>query len=129
HIIDTKHGINEWMDLAVTDGKVSAIGRTLQASGAKKTIDAKGLYVVPGLIDPHTHVFVGSKPRTFADGSSSVSPDDFTFKSGVTTVVDAGTSGWRNSSLFKSQVIDVSQNSILAFLNIGCPGMSGNPRE
>src|SRR5690606_13820642 len=85
--------------------------------------------VVPGLIDPHTHVFVGSTPRRFADGSSSVSPDDFTFKSGVTTVVDAGTSGWRNFSDFKSQVIDVSQTRVLAFLNIAGLGMSGKPQE
>ena len=70
---------------------------------------------MPGLIDIHTHVFVGTKPDKFADGIYSVSPDDFTFKSGVTTVVDAGTSGWRNFPLFKEQVIDKSQTRVLAF--------------
>src|SRR5206468_9029944 len=55
--------------------------------------------------------------------------DDFSFKSGVTTVVDAGTSGWRNFPLFKEQVIDKSQTRVLAFVNIvGC-GMSGKPME
>ena len=88
-----------------------------------------GLYVVPGLIDIHTHVFVGSKPDKFADGIYSVSPDDFSFKSGVTTVVDAGTSGWRNFPLFKEQVIDKSQTRVLAFLNIAGSGMSGKPMQ
>ena len=92
-------------------------------------IDATGLYVTPGFIDIHTHVFVGSKPETFADGSLSVSPDDFTLRSGVTTVVDAGTSGWRNFPVFKEQVIDKSKTRILAFLNIAGNGMRGSPLE
>ena len=44
----------------------------------------------------------------FADGFSSVSPDDITLKAGITTVVDAGTSGWRNFPVFKNNVIDRS---------------------
>ncbi len=101
----------------------------IPATQSKKTIDATGLYVVPGLIDIHTHVFVGTKADKFADGIFSVSPDDFTFKSGVTTVVDAGTSGWRNFSLFKEQVIDKSQTRVLAFVNIAGSGMSGKPLQ
>jgi dihydroorotase len=128
-VIDPKHQINAVLDIAVKEGKIVLIGPNISASDSKKVIDAQGLYVVPGLIDLHTHVFVGSKPRTFADGSSSVSPDDFTLRSGVTTVVDAGTSGWRNFPLFKSQVIEVSQTRVLAFLNIAGLGMSGSPQQ
>jgi len=91
----------------------------------KKIIDATGLYVSPGLIDIHTHVFVGPRPGKFADGVNSVSPDDFSFRSGITTVVDAGTSGWRNFPQFKKQVIDVSKTRVLAFLNIAANGISG----
>ena len=69
------------------------------------------------------------RPDKFADGIYSVSADDFSFKSGVTTVVDAGTSGWRNFPLFKEQVIDKSQTRMLAFLNIAGSGMSGKPTE
>jgi dihydroorotase len=86
------------------------------------------MYVTPGLIDIHTHVFVGSGSG-FADGFLSVSPDDFTFKAGITTVVDAGTSGWRNFPVFKKQVIDRSQTRVLAFLNIAGSGMTGFPSE
>ena len=109
--------------------RLPIVADDIPASQSKKTIDATGMYVVPGLIDIHTHVFVGSKPDKFADGINSVSPDDFTFKSGVTTVVDAGTSGWRNFSLFKEQVIDKSQTRVLAFVNIAASGMSGKPMQ
>ncbi len=129
NIIDPKNHLNAKKDIAVANGKIAKVADDIPAAESKKTIDATGLYVVPGLIDIHTHVFVGSKADTFADGIYSVSPDDFTFKSGVTTVVDAGTSGWRNFSLFKEQVIDKSQTRVLAFVNIAGSGMSGKPMQ
>ena len=129
HVIDPKNHVNAKRDVAVADGKIAKVADDIPAAQSKKTIDAAGLYVVPGLIDIHTHVFVGTKPDKFADGIYSVSPDDFTFKSGVTTVVDAGTSGWRNFPLFKEQVIDKSQTRVLAFVNIVGSGMSGKPLQ
>ena len=129
NIIDPKNHINAKKDIAIAKGKIAKVADDIPATESKKTIDATGLYVVPGLIDIHTHVFVGTRPDKFADGFNSVSPDDFTFKSGVTTVVDAGTSGWRNFPLFKQQVIDKSQTRILSFVNIAGSGMSGKPTE
>ena len=128
-VIDPKNRINAKKDIAVAAGKIAKVADDIPAVQSKKIIDATGLYVVPGLIDLHTHVFVGTKPDKFADGIYSVSPDDFTFKSGVTTVVDAGTSGWRNFPLFKEQVIDKSQTRVLAFINIVGSGMSGKPMQ
>ena len=128
-IIDPKNNIDSKMDLAVKDGKIAKVANSIPVAQAVKVIDATGLIVVPGLIDIHTHVFVGSKPETFADGFLSVSPDDFTLKAGVTTVVDAGTSGWRNFPTFKEHVIDKSKTRVLAFLNIAGNGMSGSPTE
>ena len=129
HVVDPKNRINAKKDVAVAAGKIAKVADDIPAAQSKKIIDATGLYVVPGLIDIHTHVFVGTKPDKFADGIYSVSPDDFTFKSGVTTVVDAGTSGWRNFPLFKEQVIDKSQTRVLAFINIAGSGMSGKPLQ
>jgi dihydroorotase len=128
HVIDPRNNIDAVMDVAVAGGKILKVARDIPPAGAKKVIDAAGLYITPGLIDLHTHVFVGSKDG-FADGFSSLSPDDITFKAGITTVVDAGTSGWRNFPLFKKQVIDRSQTRILAFLNIAGSGMTGFPTE
>jgi dihydroorotase len=128
HVIDSKNKIDSQMDVAIADGKILKVAREIPSTTAKKVIDASGLYVTPGLIDIHTHVFVGSN-QGFADGFSSLSPDDITFKAGITTVVDAGTSGWRNFPVFKKQVIDRSQTRVLAFLNIAGSGMTGFPSE
>lgn len=129
HVFDWANGIDGVMDVAVFEGKIQQVAPNIPERGAKTIIDASGLYVSPGLIDPHTHVFVGPTARKFANGTYSLSPDDFSFRSGVTTVVDAGTSGWRNFSLFKEQVIDQSQTRILAFLNIAAYGLSGDDRQ
>lgn len=128
-VIDPKNQIDSILDVAIVNGKIAKIGKDISATQSKKTVDATGLFVTPGLIDIHTHVFVGSRPDKFADGILSLSPDDFTFKSGITTVVDAGTSGWRNFPVFKNQVIDKSQTRVLAFLNIAGSGMSGDPDQ
>ena len=93
HVIDPANNINDNLDVAIANGRIVKVASGIPSDKAKKVIDATGLYVCPGLIDIHTHVFVGSKPETFADGILSLSPDDFTFRAGVTTVVDAGTSG------------------------------------
>lgn len=129
HVIDPRNNIDEIFDVAISNGAITLVARAIPPATARKVIDATGLYVCPGFIDIHTHVFTGSNPDVFADGVLSVSPDDFTFKSGVTTVVDAGTSGAQSFARFKAQVIDQSKTRILAWLNIAGPGMIGNPGQ
>lgn len=126
HVFDPKNNIDGILDISITDGKITQVAPDISGEDAKQVIDATGLYVCPGLIDIHTHVFVGTRANRFANGNNSLSPDDFSFKAGVTTVVDAGTSGWQNFPLFKSQVIDQSKTRILAFLNIVGTGMTGD---
>jgi len=88
------------------------------------------LFVMPGLIDIHTHNFVGTNPdQAYMNGPSGVIPDGFTFRTGVTTIVDAGSSGWRTFPEFKKNIIDRSQTRVLAFLNIVGEGMRGSPYE
>ncbi|MDX1666254.1 MAG: amidohydrolase/deacetylase family metallohydrolase [Saprospiraceae bacterium] len=128
-VIDPKNGFDAVADVAIVGGKIHRVASGISGEEAKKIIDATGLYICPGLIDIHTHVFVGSTPGVFANGIYSLSPDDFTFRAGITTVVDAGTSGHRNFQQFKDQVIDHSKTRILAFLNIAGSGMSGNPDQ
>lgn len=128
HVIDPRNGIDGTMDVAIADGKIMQVARVIPPGNARKVVDAKGLFVTPGFIDIHTHVFVGSNAG-FANGSNSISPDDFACRAGVTTVVDAGTSGWRNFPVFKEQVIDRSKTRILAFLSIGGLGLSGKTAQ
>ena len=85
--------------------------------------------MTPGLIDIHAHVYTGTgEPRSYA-GDNSVYPDGFTLRVGVTTVADAGCSGWRNFDDFKTRVIDRSKTRVLAFLNIVGNGMRGGKFE
>ena len=129
-VIDPKNNIHEVMDVAVADGHIARVAKDIDARGATQVVDAHGMLVVPGLIDMHTHVFFGTDPsRAYCGGSASIPPDVFSFRTGVTTVVDAGCSGWRDFPAFKRDVIDVARTRVLAFLNIGGSGMRGNPYE
>jgi dihydroorotase len=130
HVIDPKNKINSKMDVAITAGKIVNVATNIPANSAKKTVDVSGLYVTPGIIDMHTHVFQGNDPGSYiANGQTAVPADAFTFRAGVTTVVDAGSSGWRNFRQFKEQSIDRSQTRILALLNITGTGMYGRFEE
>jgi dihydroorotase len=130
HVIDPKSKIDGILDVAISNGKILRIANGIDAKNANQVIDAKGMYVVPGLIDIHTHVFYGPDPeRHFCNGPESVLPDAFTFHSGVTTAVDAGSSGWKDFPVFKKKIIDSSKTRILAFLNIVGAGMRGHAYE
>jgi dihydroorotase len=125
-VIDPKNNINSVMDVAIKDGKIFQVERNIPEKNAKRVVNLKGMYVTPGLIDMHTHVFHGTDPDSYlANSPGSLAPDGFSFRSGVTTVVDAGTSGWRNFQQFKRQTIDRSQTRVLAFISIVGSGMEG----
>src|SRR5436305_10769094 len=125
HVIDSKNQISAVRDVAIRDGRVAAVAEQIDPATAFKTIDVAGLYVTPGLIDLHVHVFTGTAERRSYAGDLSVYPDGFTLRSGVTTAVDAGCAGWRNFPEFKSTIIERSKTRILALLNIVVHGMRG----
>jgi dihydroorotase len=130
HVIDTKNNIDGVMDIAINDGKIIQVAKNIDAGQAIQVINAKGFYVTPGLIDIHTHNFVGTNlDQAYMNGPAGVIPDGFTFRSGVTTIVDAGSSGWRTFPEFKRNIIDRSQTRVLAFLNIVGEGMRGGAHE
>ena len=130
HVIDPKNNIDGVMDVAISEGKILRVAQNIPVTNVKRVVDVKGYYVTPGLIDMHVHVFVGNDMESYiANGQTSVPPDGFTFRAGVTTVVDAGSSGWRNFRQFKSQTIDRAQTRVLALLNIVGTGMFGRFEE
>ncbi len=129
HVLDDKNHIDGLMDVAIKDGKIARVAAHISPSEALKTVDVKGLYVTPGLIDIHVHVYAGTGERGSYAGDNSVPPDGFTFRVGVTTVVDAGCSGWRNFEDFKDKIIDRSKTRVLAMLNIVGAGMRGGHYE
>ena len=130
HVIDPRNSIDRPMDIAIRGDSIARIAENIDPKSALQVIDAKGLYVTPGLIDLHTHVFTGTElDRWYSNGPLAISPDGFTFRNGVTTIVDAGCSGWRNFPTFKKQTIDLSKTRVLALLNIVGEGMRGGPYE
>lgn len=130
HLIDPRNNIDGIMDVAIIDGKIARVSKDIDASQASHIVDAAGMYVTPGLIDIHGHVFAGTEPNhAYSNGFASVAPDGFYQRVGVTTVVDAGGAGWKSFPTFKRNIIDNSETRVLSFLNIVGEGMRGGVYE
>jgi dihydroorotase len=130
HVIDPKNNVDAVMDVAIRDGKIMQLAKNIDAKQATQVVNANGMYVTPGLIDLHAHVFFGTEPDHYlSNGLVAVVPDGFTFRVGVTTVVDAGGAGWKSFPLFKKNIIDNSQTRVLSLLNIVGEGMRGGAWE
>lgn len=135
HVLDPKNNINRRMDVAIQGNKIAKVAASIDPSQAKKTVPCDGLYVTPGLVDIHVHLYFSTALNSNLHGDSSsyvgfraVHPDGFTFRTGVTTTVDLGSSGWRNFPEFKERVIDQSKTRVYAMLNIVGSGMAGRSK-
>jgi dihydroorotase len=119
--IDPLNGIDGRQDVAISDGKIAAVGEDLDPALAKQVVDVAGHYVTPGLIDIHVHVYHTREPEGL-----SVMADSHSFRSGVTTMVDTGTAGAKHFLHFKRTVIDRARTRILAYINVVDLGMIGD---
>lgn len=119
-VYDSEKRCFERKDIAVSNGKISAIEETVDRPGAIE-IDVNGKIVSPGLIDMHTHIYplCGMTEDTLPmiDGEAHM------FKNGVTTAVDAGSCGCKDFFDFRERFIERSKLRILAFINIAHAGM------
>ncbi len=115
-LVDPGQGIHGDKDVAVTGGRVAAVLDRGAEAIAKHTLDVRGLYVLPGLIDLHVHVFSGVTHY-------GIDVDPTCLARGVTTVLDAGSSGALTFPGFRKFVIDASQTRLYALLNISAMGM------
>jgi dihydroorotase len=120
HVIDPANGIDRRADVRLSGGRVATIGPDLPLGDGETVLDVAGYLVVPGIIDMHAHVFSTHRRSTL-----SLDPQVNTFSSGVTTVVDAGTAGWRDFADFRAEVIDRARIRVLAYINIVGSGMGG----
>ncbi|MCA9879601.1 MAG: amidohydrolase/deacetylase family metallohydrolase [Thermomicrobiales bacterium] len=117
-VLDPAQDLDTVCDVAITGRRIVAIGQNLAAGGTRDgVIDATGLLVTPGMIDMHTHVFWGVPPL-------GIEPDPHCLARGVTTAVDAGSSGAATFPAFRRYVIDVSATRIVAMLHISSIGMA-----
>ena len=122
HVIDPKNQRNQRLDIAISAGRVRRIAASIPAVLGRKVVDAGDYYVTPGLIDIHAHFDAQGAPL-------NLNPDHNTLRNGVTTAVDAGSSGWKNFDQFRSKIINRSKTRVLAFLNIVGAGMYGRDVE
>jgi dihydroorotase len=121
HVIDPANGLDEVADIRVSEGRIAAVARTLPEQPDDRSIDLAGLHVTPGIIDMHAHV-----AHTHTRSELSLHPLVNTLSSGVTTVVDAGTTGWRDFAQFRHDVIDNRWKiRVLGYVNIVGSGMGG----
>lgn len=128
HVIDPKNKVDGPSDVAIKDGAIAAVGKSIDPGLAAKVVDASGLYVTPGLVDMHVHLYTGTGLKTLT-GDQSVYPDGFSFRACTTTMADAGSSGWRNFEDFKQRVIDRFKTRVFAFVNIVGDGMNGDNEQ
>lgn len=121
HVIDPKNRRDQVMDVAIAGGKIARVEPNIAASQAKKVVNVAGLYVTPGLVDIHVHVY----PRLDMGNQRqhAVRPDAFSFRTGVTTMADAGSAGWRDFPDFRDRIIKNAKTRVLAWLNIVGAGM------
>ena len=121
HVIDPANGIDGAMDIAISDGSIAHVSEGIPDTCARNSVDVSGLVVTPGIIDLHVHVCSGS--------SLCVHPDPLAARSGVTTLVDAGTPGRDTFEAFKTNTIDTVRTRVLAFLNIARCGMTDGEQD
>ena len=115
-LIDPAQSLHARRDVAFQDGVVVAVGEDLPAAEAAEVVDCRGVYVTPGLIDLHVHVFWGVSHY-------GIEPDATCLAHGVTTVVDAGSAGADTFPGFRKYIVEASATRVFAQLNIAAQGM------
>ena len=109
-VIAPSQNRHEILDVALADGKIAALESDIPATQAQQVIDASGKLVTPGLIDLHTHVYWGAT-------STGLAPDPICARSGVTTIVDAGSANAHTFAGFRRFIIEPAHCRIFAFLH------------
>ena len=75
-VLTVTNGTLENTDVLVRDGKIAQIGQGLSAPGGVETIDATGMYVMPGIIDAHSHIGISNVNEGTAPVTAQVSVGD-----------------------------------------------------
>jgi dihydroorotase len=120
HVIDPANNVDDVRDVAIRNGRIARVAARIPAQSARRTVDMKGLYVVPGLVDIHSHVY---------GYSGALFPDDVALPAGTTTVADAGGPGWRNFEDYRGKILRRAKTRVLTFINIVGLGMGGDEND
>jgi dihydroorotase len=118
-VVDPSQGLHGPADVGIREGKIAAIAPEL-SEPARETIDVRGCFVTPGLIDLHTHVYAGAT-------SWGLKPDPVCLAHGVTTVVDAGSASWTSLAGFRWYIAEPAATRVLCYLHISGIGLTYAP--
>ena len=118
--MDPANDIDGIRDVAIRAGRVARVAANIPRASAKRAVDVQGLYVVPGLVDIHSHQY---------GYSGALFPDDVALPAGTTTVVDAGGPGWRNFEDYREKILRRAKTRVLTFINIVGLGMGGDESD
>ena len=121
-VLNPASRLRQELDVGITAGRIAAMQPKLAQDNAKRILDVRGCYVTPGLIDFHVHSYWGVNPYGF-------NADSICLASGVTTAMDAGSSGPVNFLGFKKLVHESSKTRMLAFVAIAQHGVLNDPGE
>jgi dihydroorotase len=121
-VVDPGSGQNGRLDVAITRNRIAAVDRDIPTNAAARTIDATGLYVTPGLVDLHTHVY---HSVTYW----GIHADPVAARSGVTTWLDVGSAGAYNLMGFREFIAKPADSRIYSLLNISSIGLTASTWE
>jgi dihydroorotase len=121
-VLNPAAGLRQQLDVGVKDGRVAALQAKLPRAEAKRVIEVPGCYVTPGLIDFHVHSFWGVNPY-------GCELDSLCMSTGVTTAIDAGSSGPINFKGFQKLVYEPSKTRMIAFVALAQHGVLNDPGE
>src|SRR5918996_354238 len=119
-VIDPANGVNGINDVAVEDGKIARLAPNIPPEEGRRVLEVPGKLVTPGLIDLHTHVYDGVN-------GNGVNPDLGGVRAGVTTMVDAGSSGCDTFGGFPKHIIPNNATEVIPFLHICRTGLATTP--
>ena len=120
HVMDPANDIDGLRDVAIRAGRVARVAANISTASAKRVVDVTGLYIVPGLVDIHSHHY---------GYSGALFPDHVALPAGATTVVDAGGPGWRNFEDYREKILRRAKTRVLTFINIVGLGMGGDEND
>jgi dihydroorotase len=121
-VLNPATGLRQELDVGVKDARIAALQAKLPRAEAKRVIEVPGCYVTPGLIDFHVHSFWGVNPY-------GCELDSVCLSTGVTTAIDAGSSGPINFKGFQKLVYEPSKTRMIAFVALAQHGVLNDPGE
>ena len=119
-VIDPAQQLHDQRDVGIAEGKIAAIEHDIPANQAKQTVFVTGKYVTPGLVDIHAHVYAGVT-------TWGIKADPVCTTTGVTTIVDAGSSSWATFPGFREYIAQPARTRILTYIHISGIGLVYGP--